>query len=43
MIHELTPRKRIVKALKREKPDRVPKDFWWTYQIGELMKEKIWR
>ncbi len=41
MLHELTPRERIVKALKRKKSDRVPKDFWWTYQIGKLMEEKI--
>jgi len=40
MFHELTPRERVVKTLKREESDRVPKDFWWTYQIGELIKEK---
>lgn len=40
MVHELTPRERVVKALKREKPDKVPKDFWWTYQTGELIKKK---
>lgn len=40
MFHELTPRERVVKTLKREESDRVPKEFWWTYQIGELIKEK---
>ena len=40
MISELAPRIRVVKTLKREKPDRVPKDFWWTYQIGKLIQEK---
>lgn len=37
---ELPPRKRVIRALKRQKPDKVPKDLWWTYQIGELIKEK---
>jgi len=40
MFHELTPRERVVKTLKREESDRIPKEFWWTYQIGELIKEK---
>lgn len=37
---ELPPRKRIIRALKRQKPDKVPKDLWWTYQIGKLIQEK---
>jgi uroporphyrinogen decarboxylase len=37
---ELSPRKRIIGTLKRQKPDKVPKDLWWTYQIGKLIQEK---
>lgn len=33
-------RERVVKTLRREKPDRVPKEFFWTPQIYELIKEK---
>lgn len=36
----MSPRERVVKALRREKPDRVPKDFSWTPQIYELIEEK---
>jgi len=40
MIHELTPRERIVKAFRREKPDKVPRDFECTPQVHKIVKEK---
>ncbi len=40
MLHELSPRRRVIRALRRQKPDRVPKDLWWTYQIGKLIQER---
>lgn len=36
----MTPRERAIKALRREKPDKVPKDFGMTPQIYELIKAK---
>jgi len=41
MIHELTPRERVIKAFRREKSDKVPKDLECTPQIYKLIKEKI--
>lgn len=40
MTSQLTPRERVIKAFRREKPDKVPKDFGCTPQIYELIKEK---
>ena len=40
MVYELTPRERVVKALRRERPDKVPKDFECTPQIHKIVKEK---
>jgi uroporphyrinogen decarboxylase len=34
----MTPRERAIKALRREKPDKVPKDFGMTPQIYELIQ-----
>jgi len=36
----LSPRERAIKALRREKPDKVPKNFGMTPQIYQLIKEK---
>jgi len=35
----VSPRERVIKAFRREIPDKVPKDFWWTPQIYELIKK----
>ncbi len=40
-MHELTPRERVVKAFRREKLDKVPKDFECTPQVHKIVKEKI--
>ena len=40
MACELTPQETIIRAFRRKKPDKVPKDFGWTPQIHQLIKEK---
>jgi len=34
------PKERVIRALKRKVPDRVPKDFGYTPQIYKLIKQK---
>jgi len=40
VVSRLTPQERVIKVFRREKPDKVPKDFGWTPQIYQLIKEK---
>ncbi|GAH50895.1 unnamed protein product, partial [marine sediment metagenome] len=35
----MSPRERVIKAFRRKKPDKVPKDFWWTPQIYGLISK----
>ena len=37
---ELTPRQRVWEAIRRGKPDRVPKEVWLTPPVEELVRER---
>jgi len=41
MPAEMTPRERVLTALRRRTPDRVPKSFGWTPPVWALLREKL--
>ena len=41
MPSEMTPRERVLTALRRRVPDRVPKSFGWTPPVWALLQEKL--
>jgi len=38
---KMTPRERVLRALRRQVPDRVPKSFGWTPPVLEMMRARI--
>ena len=37
----MNPRERYLKALRREKVDKVPKQAWFTPEIEKIVEEKV--
>ena len=40
MLANMTPKERVLTALRRKKPDKVPKDLSWGLSPGALAKFK---
>ena len=41
MRAEMTPRERLLTAMRRQAPDRVPKLFGWTPPVWEMLRSKL--
>ena len=41
MPAEMTPRERVLTALRRQTPDRVPKSFGWTPPVADLLRTRL--